>query len=93
MSGGARRTVVPVFVVLVMLTIAEIAVVYTPGIPRGQLIAALVLLALAKAALVLLYFMHLRRESWGLKLIVLTPFTLPAGFALALIADAVWRLR
>jgi caa(3)-type oxidase subunit IV len=92
MSALPPRSVVAVFLVLVVLTAAEIGVVYTPGIPRPQLVAALVLLAVAKAALVLLYFMHLRRESWGLKLTVLTPFALPAGYAVALMADAVWRM-
>jgi caa(3)-type oxidase subunit IV len=92
MSVSSRRVVIPVFLVLVVLTVAEIAVVYTPGIPRPRMILALVLLAVAKAALVLLYFMHLRRESWGLRLTVITPFALPAGYALALIADAAWRL-
>jgi caa(3)-type oxidase subunit IV len=92
MSGSSRRAVVPVFLVLVVLTVAEIAVVYTPGIPRLSLISALVLLAVAKAALVLIYFMHLGRETWGLKLTVIAPLTLPAGYALALIADAAWRM-
>jgi caa(3)-type oxidase subunit IV len=92
MSTGAAKGVIPVFLVLVVLTAAEIAVVYMPGVPRTRLISALVALAVAKAGLVLLYFMHLRRESWGLKLTVLAPFALPAGYALALMADAVWRL-
>ena len=50
----------------------------SPGVARGLLITALILLALAKAALVLLYFMHLRHESRGLRLTVLVPFALPA---------------
>jgi caa(3)-type oxidase subunit IV len=92
MSGSSRRAVIPVFLVLVLLTAAELAVVYAPGVARAQLISALVLLAVAKAALVMLYFMHLARESWGLKLTVIAPFALPAGYALALIADAAWRM-
>jgi caa(3)-type oxidase subunit IV len=92
MSASARRTVVPVFLVLVVLTAAEIAAVKTPGLPRLPLISALVLLAVAKAALVLLYFMHLRRETWALKLTVIAPFSLPAAYAFALIFDVVWRI-
>jgi cytochrome c oxidase subunit IV len=82
-----------VFAVLCLLTAAEIGVVYVPGIARALLISALTLMALAKAALVLIYFMHLGQESRGLRLTVLIPFTLPAVFALALMADAVWRAR
>jgi cytochrome c oxidase subunit 4 len=80
-----------VFAVLAVLTGAEIAVVYVPGIARGLLIGALLLLALAKAALVLLYFMHLRHETRGLRLTVLVPFALPALFAVVLMAEAAWR--
>jgi cytochrome c oxidase subunit 4 len=82
-----------VFAVLTVLTAAELAVVYVPGVGRGLLILALALLALAKAALVLLYFMHLRDESRGLRLTVLAPFALPAVFAAVLMAEAIWRVR
>jgi caa(3)-type oxidase subunit IV len=93
LSGHPTRFYLQVFAVLCVLTAAEIGVVYVPGIARGLLIAALTLMALAKAALVLIYFMHLGEESRGLKLTVLIPFALPAMFALALMADAVWRAR
>lgn len=82
-----------VFAVLCLLTAAEIGVVYVPGIGRALLIAALTLMALAKAALVLIYFMHLGSETRGLKLTVLIPFALPALFAAVLMAEAVWRAR
>ena len=56
-----------VFGVLTLLTVAEIGVVYVPGRRPRAADPALVLLAVAKAALVLLYFMHLRDESRGLQ--------------------------
>jgi caa(3)-type oxidase subunit IV len=60
---------------------------------RGYLRVFLtVLLALAKAALVLLFFMHLSGETRTLKLTVILPFLIPAILALALMGDAVWRL-
>jgi cytochrome c oxidase subunit 4 len=83
-----RALYLRVFGVLAVLTVAEVAVIYVPGVSRGLLITALTLLALAKAALVLLYFMHLRQ---GLRLTVLVPFALPAVFAAVLMAEAVWR--
>jgi caa(3)-type oxidase subunit IV len=88
----SRRPYLLVFAALVVLTVAELGVVYVPGISRGLLVAALVLLALAKAGLVLLYFMHLAGETRVLKLSVLLPFTLPAGYAFVLIFEAAWRL-
>ena len=79
------------FAALTVLTVAEIGVLYVPGINRSLLITALVLLALAKAGLVLVVFMHLGHERGGLKLGVLTPFLLPALYAATLIAEAMWR--
>jgi caa(3)-type oxidase subunit IV len=89
---AAHRGYLRVFLALVVLTAAELGLVYVPGIARTALIAGLVLLALGKAALVLLFFMHLGSETRVLKLTVLLPFLLPALFALALMSDAVWRL-
>lgn len=88
----SRRSYLYVFLALCVLTALELGVVYVPGIARGLLISALVLLALAKAALVLLYFMHLGHETRGLKLTVIAPFSLPAVYAFTLIAEAAWRL-
>jgi cytochrome c oxidase subunit IV len=88
----SRRSYLHVFLSLVVLTGAELGLVYVPGIARQGLIAGLVLLAVAKATMVLLFFMHLADERRALKLTVIIPFLLPALFALALMSDAVWRL-
>ena len=80
------------FAALCILTVAELGVVQVPGIGHRLLISALVLLAVAKAALVLLFFMHLRHEGRALKLTVLGPFVLPAAYAVILMAEAAWRL-
>jgi caa(3)-type oxidase subunit IV len=87
----ARKTYLKVFLLLVVLTIAEVGVVLVPGIGQGLLVLALVLMALAKAGLVLVYFMHLGHETLGLKLTVVLPFLMPAILAFVLIADAAWR--
>lgn len=91
MTASSRRSYLLVFLVLVVLTVAEVAVVQVPGVGRTLLIAALVLLAVAKAGLVLVSFMHLGHESRGLKLTVVLPLLLPAVYALVLIAEAKWR--
>jgi caa(3)-type oxidase subunit IV len=87
-----HRGYLRVFLVLVALTLAELGLVYVPGIGRGALMGGLVLLALAKAGLVLLFFMHLHHETRTLKLTVILPFLVPALLALVLMGDAVWRL-
>ena len=52
-----------VFVLLGVLTLVELAVVRTPGIAPSAVVIALVTLAVAKAALIALFYMHLRFET------------------------------
>jgi caa(3)-type oxidase subunit IV len=92
LARRSRRAYYNVFAALVVLTAAEIAVVYVPGIARELLLSALVFLALGKAALVLLFYMHLAHETRALKLTVMVPFVLPAAYAFVLIGEAAWRL-
>jgi caa(3)-type oxidase subunit IV len=87
-----HRGYLRVFLALVALTVAELGLVYVPGIGHRALVGGLVLLAVAKAGLVLLFFMHLSGETRTLKLTVILPFLLPALLALVLMGDAVWRL-
>ncbi|MEK6600860.1 MAG: cytochrome C oxidase subunit IV family protein [Candidatus Binatota bacterium] len=75
-----------VFWWLLALTIIEIAVIY---MPMAKLIIAILLIVLAftKAALVGLYFMHLRFERVTLSLIALTPLILCVFLILMLSPD------
>jgi len=88
--GG--REVVAVFAGLLVLTALELGVIRAPGVARAAVVAALVGLAVAKAALIALFFMHLRYETRILKFTVLGPLAAPAVYALVLMADAAWRL-
>jgi len=80
-----------IFWYLAILTVIEIAVIYMPltKLTIGVLLCGL---ALGKATLVAMYFMHLRFEVRTLGLIAVTPLTiatllifllLPDGFAVA----------
>lgn len=75
---------------LLGLTIIEVAVpaVITASVPK---IALLVSLAVAKAALVALYFMHLRFEKKMLGVIALTPMIICAFLLFMLMPDSSWR--
>ena len=88
----STRSYLWVFALLTLLTVAEVGVVKVTSIGRAMLISALVLLALAKAGLVLMSYMHLSHETRSLKLTVILPFVLPALYAFALIAEASWRM-
>jgi cytochrome c oxidase subunit 4 len=91
MSHPSRKQYLGVFLGLAVLTIVEVGIVYLTGISRGLMIAALTALAVTKAALVGLFFMHLKSETSYLKATVLVPMSMPALFAIVLVAEAMWR--
>jgi cytochrome c oxidase subunit IV len=66
---------IAVWAALAVLTLVELGVVYV-GMPRRLMILSLVFLALWKALLVALYFMHLRFEPRRLLYVVLAPLPL-----------------
>jgi len=83
-----------IFWYLAVLTAAEIFIVLPQFRPENKLIVGtlLCIFAIWKAALVAMYFMHLKLETRTLALIALTPLTiatllvfvlLPDGFAVA----------
>ncbi len=76
---------------LAMLTAFEIGVTFFSN--RPFVIASLIGFALAKAALVAAYFMHLKFEKWVLVAIVLSPLILSAIMGLALMPDALTHTR
>jgi cytochrome c oxidase subunit 4 len=71
---------------LFILTIIEIAVIY---LPTAKVVIAILLISLAvsKAALVAMYFMHLRFERATLSLIAVTPLMLGALLVFLLVPD------
>ena len=75
---------VAIWGMLAVLTMVEVAVVYL-GLPRRLMVVSLVFLALWKALLVALYFMHLKFEPRRLLYIVLAPFPLAVILVFAVI--------
>jgi cytochrome c oxidase subunit 4 len=75
-----------VFWWLLALTLLELGVIYVP-IHRFAILALLVALAVAKAVLVALYFMHLKFERRTLAFIALSPFVLCLFLILMLMPD------
>src|ERR1700744_4355032 len=62
-----------IFGVLALLTVIEVGVAKVPGIDHSLMALALVALALTKAAIVGLYYMHLKHETKILKWTVAIP--------------------
>ena len=75
-----------VFWWLLALTLLELAVIYVP-IHKVAIIVLLVVLAITKAVLVALFFMHLKFERTTLGLIALSPFVLCVFLILMLLPD------
>jgi cytochrome c oxidase subunit 4 len=80
-----------IFYWLAGLTALEVGVTYM-GLPKMLMIALLVGLAVAKAVMVAMYFMHLKFESRTLGLIALTPPVLLVMFVCITYPDIAWRL-
>jgi cytochrome c oxidase subunit 4 len=90
-TGHKHPNYMAIFWYLAVLTVIELGVIF---LPLGKLTIGVLLcaLAVAKAALVAMYFMHLRFETRTLGLIAIVPLTiatllifllLPDGFAVA----------
>ncbi len=71
---------------LFALTIIEIAVIFT-GLPKVVVAILLISLALSKASLVAMYFMHLRFERRTLGLIAVTPLAIGTLLVFILVPD------
>ena len=84
-SHGTSRYIT-VFWWLLGLTIGEVGVIFM-HLPRLLLVLLLVGFALSKAALVAMYFMHLKFEARTLGVIVLTPLALCVLLVFALLPD------
>ena len=70
-----ERRYFKVFFMLGLLTMLEVGVIYLP-IPHFAIVSSLILLAVVKAVLVAMYYMHLATEKTTLKWIALTPMIL-----------------
>jgi cytochrome c oxidase subunit 4 len=87
------REYMVIFVVLAVLTALEVAVT-RPELHIGKHAVTLALMgmALTKAAIVALFYMHLKHETRVLKLTVALPMAAPTIYAIVLISEAAWRL-
>ena len=88
MSSEAHSTAnyLKIFYILLALTIVEVAIVYM-HLPKMLLVSLLIVLAVWKAALVAMHFMHLKFEKRTLALIALSPFVLCVFLILMLLPD------
>jgi cytochrome c oxidase subunit IV len=75
-----------VWVGLAVLTLVEVGVAFV-GLSKTVTILALILLALWKALLVALYYMHLKYEPARLRLLALSPLPLAVILVIAVLTE------
>ncbi|MGZ8426954.1 MAG: cytochrome C oxidase subunit IV family protein [Candidatus Binatia bacterium] len=85
-TAHAHPNYIKIFIILSVLTAVEIGVTFL-GLPRTLLVALLVGLAVWKAALVALHFMHLKIEKKTLTIVAIIPFILCVFLSLMLLPD------
>jgi cytochrome c oxidase subunit 4 len=90
MAAHSKKEYFIIFILLTVLTGIEVGITYM-GLGRGLQIAGLILLALAKATLVAMFYMHLKSETRSLKLVIGIPMLFPALYAVVLVVEAIAR--
>jgi cytochrome c oxidase subunit 4 len=78
-----------IFIFLGVLTAVELGVAFLPW-PKTVLILLLVFLAIWKALLVALYYMHLRYEPTRLRLLAIAPLPLAVILVVAVTREFRW---
>ena len=88
MSSTSHSTAayLKIFYILLVLTIVEVSIVYL-HLPRLLLVGLLIILAVWKAALVAMHFMHLKFEKTTLSIVAVVPFVLCVFLILMLLPD------
>lgn len=81
---------VAIWVWLAVLTVVEVGVAFISHFPKLMLMVILVALAIWKALLVAMYFMHLKFERWRLRTVFIIPLPLAVILVLAVITEYIW---
>jgi cytochrome c oxidase subunit 4 len=78
---------IAIWIYLALLTAAELTVALLKLLPRNWLVIALLFLAVWKALLVALYFMHLKFEPRRLVVTIIAPLPLAVILILAILTE------
>jgi len=89
-TAHKRPNYILIWVYLAVLTAAELGLAFELPISRNWKLILLLFLAVWKAALVGLFFMHLKFERWNLRVMALIPLPLAVIFILAGMSVHIW---
>src|SRR6266852_1044014 len=85
-----RPNYVLIWLYLFVLTVAEVALAFELPVSRNVKLLLLLFLAVWKALLVALFFMHLKFERWNLRVLAIIPVPLALIFMFAAMSEHVW---
>ncbi len=89
-TAHKRPNYILIWVYLAVLTAAELALALELPISRNLKLVLLLFLAVWKAALVGLFFMHLKFERCNLRVLAIIPLPLALIFILAGMSEHIW---
>jgi len=84
-----RPNYLRIWLYLFLMTIAEVALAFELPVEQNIKLVLLLILAVWKAMLVALFFMHLKFERWRLRLIFIVPLPLAAILVITVIMEHV----
>lgn len=84
-----RPNYMRIWLYLFLMTIAEVALAFELPVEQNIKLVLLLILAVWKAMLVALFFMHLKFERWRLRLIFIVPLPLAAILVITVIMEHV----
>jgi cytochrome c oxidase subunit 4 len=89
-TAHKRPNYILIWVYLAVLTAAELGLAFQLPIARNWKLVLLLLLAVWKALLVALFFMHLKFERWNLRIMAIIPLPLALIFMFAAMSEHIW---
>ncbi|HXM39194.1 MAG TPA: cytochrome C oxidase subunit IV family protein [Gemmatimonadales bacterium] len=89
-TAHVRPNYMLIWLYLFVMTVAEVALAFELPVSRNAKLIMLLVLAVVKALLVALFFMHLKFERWRLRLIFIVPLPLAAILVTTVILEKVW---
>jgi cytochrome c oxidase subunit 4 len=89
-TAHKRPNYILIWIYLAVLTAAELGLAFQLPISRNLKLLLLLILAVWKALLVALYFMHLKFERWNLRIVALFPIPLALILLAAGMSEHIW---
>jgi cytochrome c oxidase subunit 4 len=89
-TAHKRPNYILIWIYLAVLTAAELGLAFQLPIGRNMKLLLLMILAIWKALLVALFFMHLKFERWNLRIMAIIPVPLALIFLAAGMSEHIW---